>query len=317
MVSALISRVILLVFGTLYPAYRSYKAIKNKDVREYVKWMMYWIIFAFFTTGETFADMFLSWLPLYYEIKIVFILWLLSPATKGSSILYRKFVHPRLVKHEKAIDRYIARAQNRSYATLMDVGKKGFNVATDTLLKTAATGQIQLVQTLRKYNSMQDLTTDSTDYQAVESKRSTWYGSTSGPGSSGQNFDPDDDLDILQRQYGRTKSLQEDPYRKDVRQQRSGSDNMNLPTHEEEEDYPEDSGDGGPPDELDNEEDHLSMKMKTSSTTGSEQPINYAYSSNTLPRARKQRKPLYETMPTNASKTRTTRSSRGATTKLE
>jgi len=25
-----------LVFGTLYPAYRSYKAIKNKDVREYV-----------------------------------------------------------------------------------------------------------------------------------------------------------------------------------------------------------------------------------------------------------------------------------------
>ena len=88
-------------------------------------------------------------------------------------------------------------------------------------------GQIQLVQTLRKYNSMQDLTTDSTDYQAVENKRATWYGSTSGSGSSsGQNFDPDDDLDILQRQYGRTKSLQEDPYRQEVRQQRSGSDNM-------------------------------------------------------------------------------------------
>ena len=79
-----------MVFGTLYPAYRSYKAVKNKDVREYVslvleivykysklyfflryfffkvslfqvKWMMYWIIFAFFTTGETFADVFLSW----------------------------------------------------------------------------------------------------------------------------------------------------------------------------------------------------------------------------------------------------------------
>ena len=27
-----------LTFGTLYPAYRSYKAVKTKDVREYVSW---------------------------------------------------------------------------------------------------------------------------------------------------------------------------------------------------------------------------------------------------------------------------------------
>lgn len=39
--------------------------------------------------------------PFYYEIKIVVVLWLLSPATEGSSILYRKFVHPILVKREK------------------------------------------------------------------------------------------------------------------------------------------------------------------------------------------------------------------------
>ena len=41
-------------------------------------------------------------LPFYYELKIVFVLWLLSPATNGSSILYRKFVHPQLSKREKA-----------------------------------------------------------------------------------------------------------------------------------------------------------------------------------------------------------------------
>ena len=124
MVFALISRVIMLVFGTLYPAYRSYKAIKNKNVREYVKWMMYWIIYALFIPSEMFADFFLSWLPLYYEIKVIFLIWLLSPATKGSSILYRKYFHPRLVKHEKAIDKYIAEAQKKGYAALMDVGRK-------------------------------------------------------------------------------------------------------------------------------------------------------------------------------------------------
>ncbi|MEQ2303925.1 Receptor expression-enhancing protein 1 [Ameca splendens] len=61
MVSWIISRLVVLVFGTLYPAYSSYKAVKTKDVREYVKWMMYWIIFALFTTVEVFTDMFLCW----------------------------------------------------------------------------------------------------------------------------------------------------------------------------------------------------------------------------------------------------------------
>ena len=64
----------------------------------YVKWMMYWIVFALFTSVETISDVFLSWFPFYYEIKIIFLIWLLSPATKGSSLLYRKFVHPQLLR---------------------------------------------------------------------------------------------------------------------------------------------------------------------------------------------------------------------------
>jgi len=39
-------------------------------------------------------------IPFYYEIKILFMLWLLSPTTKGSSIIYRKVVHPQLNRRE-------------------------------------------------------------------------------------------------------------------------------------------------------------------------------------------------------------------------
>lgn len=39
--------------------------------------------------------------PFYYELKMAFVLWLLSPYTKGASLLYRKFVHPSLSRHEK------------------------------------------------------------------------------------------------------------------------------------------------------------------------------------------------------------------------
>lgn len=44
---------------------------------------------------------FFSRFPFYYEIKIILVIWLLSPATKGSSILYRKFVHPTLSSREQ------------------------------------------------------------------------------------------------------------------------------------------------------------------------------------------------------------------------
>uniref|UniRef100_A0A9L0IFR8 Receptor accessory protein 1 n=1 Tax=Equus asinus TaxID=9793 RepID=A0A9L0IFR8_EQUAS len=35
MVSWIISRLVVLIFGTLYPAYYSYKAVKSKDIKEY------------------------------------------------------------------------------------------------------------------------------------------------------------------------------------------------------------------------------------------------------------------------------------------
>ncbi|XP_033877210.1 receptor expression-enhancing protein 2-like [Acipenser ruthenus] len=157
MVSWIISRLVVLIFGTLYPAYSSYKAVKTKNVKEYVKWMMYWIVFAFFTTAETLTDIILSWFPFYFELKIAFVIWLLSPYTKGSSVLYRKFVHPTLSKKEKEIDEYITQARDRSYETMMTFGKRGLNLAANAAVTAAAKGQGVLSDKLRSF-SMQDLT---------------------------------------------------------------------------------------------------------------------------------------------------------------
>ncbi|XP_046649975.1 receptor expression-enhancing protein 2-like isoform X2 [Daphnia pulicaria] len=150
-----------LFLGTLYPAYSSYKAIRNKDVDEYVKWMMYWVVFALFTTAETITDVFLGfWFPFYYEIKIIVVLWLLSPATEGSSILYRKFVHPVLVKREKEIDEYLLRAKEESYKTVLELGTKGVQYASRVIMQTAINGGGGLMNTLRKSYSVGDVSND-------------------------------------------------------------------------------------------------------------------------------------------------------------
>lgn len=118
---------------------------------------MYWIVFALFTTAETATDLFLSWFPFYFELKIAFVIWLLSPYTKGSSVLYRKFVHPTLSNKEKEIDEYIAQAKDRSYETMMRFGKRGLNLAANAAVTAASKGQGVLSDKLRSF-SMQDLT---------------------------------------------------------------------------------------------------------------------------------------------------------------
>ncbi|CAL1526754.1 unnamed protein product [Lymnaea stagnalis] len=156
MVSAILSRLVILVFGTLYPAYASYKAVRTKNVKEYVKWMMYWIVFALFCSVETFSDVFLSWLPFYYELKIVFVLWMLSPMTQGSSFLFKKFVHPQLARREKDIDEMIEQASKQGYSTLLTLGTKGLQA----VMKTAIMGQSKLVDHLRRSYSTSDLSND-------------------------------------------------------------------------------------------------------------------------------------------------------------
>ncbi|KAI5747339.1 hypothetical protein M8J77_013666 [Diaphorina citri] len=171
MLSFIISRLVILIFGTLYPAYASYKAVKTKDIKEYVKWMMYWIVFAFFTAGEIFLDVFLSfWFPFYYELKILFVVWLLCPATKGSNFMYRRFVHPLLTKREKDIDEYLERCKADGYSAVLKLGSKAVSVATNTFIETAVR-QIPLAQQWNLMTNFQPTPVPPTEFSPTKRVR--------------------------------------------------------------------------------------------------------------------------------------------------
>ncbi|NXY87916.1 REEP4 protein, partial [Alcedo cyanopectus] len=121
-----------------------------------VRWMMYWIIFSLFLATETITDLLIFWFPFYYEVKMAFVIWLLSPYTRGASLLYRKFVHPALSRREKEIDTYITQARERSYQTMVRFGKRGLNLAATAAVQAATKSQGALAGRLRSF-SMQDL----------------------------------------------------------------------------------------------------------------------------------------------------------------
>merc|ERR1712029_387635 len=171
-----------LVLGTLYPAYASFKAVRTKNVREYVKWMMYWIVFAIFSSLETFADIFVAfWFPFYYEVKILLLIWLISPVSKGSlgsSIIYRRFVHPNLIVREGEIDRMICRLQEQGYNTVTKLAVKGFNYISNMVMQTAIRApelmndfmiEAQRLQQSAQHNTQPSIdTTDHSEQRFVE-----------------------------------------------------------------------------------------------------------------------------------------------------
>jgi len=135
MIVYLLSKLITICFGMLYPAYSSYKTIKTKNAKEYVQWMMYWIVFSMYSIVEIFLDALVGWwFPLYYEIKICFIMWMLLPTTKGGSILYKKFIHPALSKNEKEIDGYLSDLKRTAENVLAHWGSRAISYSYNTFV---------------------------------------------------------------------------------------------------------------------------------------------------------------------------------------
>jgi receptor expression-enhancing protein 5/6 len=91
----------------VYPCYASFKALQTEnDPEDDKQWLIYWVILGVFAVVEYWLDTFLSWFPLYYLIKLLFILWLYIPQTNGAAVLYKTKVKPFFKKHEKSLDNF-------------------------------------------------------------------------------------------------------------------------------------------------------------------------------------------------------------------
>ncbi|CAL0317020.1 unnamed protein product [Lupinus luteus] len=117
MLGDLINRCLILALGYAYPGFECYKVVeKNRvDMEELRFWCKYWIILALFTVLEKFADIFIAWLPMYGEMKLVLIIYLWYPKTKGTGFIYETVLRPYVSKHENDIDRKLLEWKARAW----------------------------------------------------------------------------------------------------------------------------------------------------------------------------------------------------------
>ena len=71
---------------------------------------------------ELFGDTLLSWLPFYYEAKVVFILWLTLPQFRGARVVFERLLKPAFLDYESVIDEGLDDLQRRGSEKLRELG---------------------------------------------------------------------------------------------------------------------------------------------------------------------------------------------------
>ena len=74
------------------------------------QWLTYWVVYSLFSLVE--SSLFLvGWVPLYFELKTVLLLWLVAPQTQGAALVYERVVAPFLKSHAARLDPVFAGAE--------------------------------------------------------------------------------------------------------------------------------------------------------------------------------------------------------------
>jgi len=123
-------------FAFLLPCYATFKALSHRPLSEpeLQRWTMYWIVIGAFVAFEYLGEWLISWLPFYWEIKTLFLLFLALPQTQGSTYIYTTYFQPFFVKHEADLDTGIISLQRNVFtflqtrlAVLWEVARSAIN----------------------------------------------------------------------------------------------------------------------------------------------------------------------------------------------
>ncbi|KAF7124654.1 hypothetical protein RHSIM_Rhsim12G0176700 [Rhododendron simsii] len=89
------------VMMLLYPLFASVIAIetKSKGDSDHEQWLAYWILYSFLTLVEMLLEPILQWIPIWHDIKLVYMVWLALPQFRGAAFMYDRFVRKNIKKY--------------------------------------------------------------------------------------------------------------------------------------------------------------------------------------------------------------------------
>ncbi|KAG5643331.1 hypothetical protein DXG03_001181 [Asterophora parasitica] len=131
----LTARLVSSVAAFLYPGYASYKTLSQRPAseEELERWLMYWSVLGCIIGVEYLAEWLISWVPFYYTLKALLLLYLALPQTRGSSYIYTVHLQPFFRAHETQIDAALASLKARAYTFVQERIRALWDAASSSL----------------------------------------------------------------------------------------------------------------------------------------------------------------------------------------
>ncbi|KIM66352.1 hypothetical protein SCLCIDRAFT_1211594 [Scleroderma citrinum Foug A] len=116
MLTSLASHLLCSWFVFLLPCYSTFKALSRAPAPGELEVIcMYWAVIGAFTAAENSLGPFVSWLPFYWELRTLFLLYLSLPQIQGSTYLYKSYLEPFCRTNEAELDAGIASAASNFF----------------------------------------------------------------------------------------------------------------------------------------------------------------------------------------------------------
>ncbi|KAI0030203.1 TB2/DP1, HVA22 family-domain-containing protein, partial [Vararia minispora EC-137] len=138
MFTSFVSHLLCGWFAFLLPSYKMFKALKHRPVSEpeLERWAAYWSVIGAIVAFEYAAEWAVSWIPFYWELKTILLLFLSLPQTEGSRYIYKSYLEPYYLQHEADIDQSIESVQTEGLAWLQAHLARLWEVVYSILSKT-------------------------------------------------------------------------------------------------------------------------------------------------------------------------------------
>ncbi|KAH7885935.1 TB2/DP1, HVA22 family-domain-containing protein [Phlebopus sp. FC_14] len=144
MFMSIVSHLLCSWFAFLLPSYSTFKALSrgpSSTSGELESLAMYWAVIGAFVAVEQTVGSLMSWLPFYWEIRTIFLLYISLPQIQGSTYVYKVYFQPFCIKNEADLDAGIASAQRNLMAFCRAHISRLIDIIWNILNKTPITKQ--------------------------------------------------------------------------------------------------------------------------------------------------------------------------------
>ena len=97
------SSYITCLLGVAYPAFMSFLALESKKRSDDKQWLTYWVVYGFLSFFDKFGGSLMTYVPFYFFVKLLVLVWLFHPSSRGATRIYDMYVLPNMKKYNEHI----------------------------------------------------------------------------------------------------------------------------------------------------------------------------------------------------------------------